>query len=83
MKSILGDMKNRVRTDVRMPKDMAARVEHLCQVMGIQKNAFLTLAVGHLIAVMAPLFPGQKRKTILDRVEKAFLDIMKQARKSA
>lgn len=81
--SILGDMKNRVKTDLRLPKQLVKQVEACCEALGVPKNAFFVLAAIRLAAEMGPIMPGKKRITLLIEIEKIFQKVISEARKAA
>lgn len=81
--AILGDMKDRIKTDVRFPHQLVQRVEECCRATGVPKNAFYALGTAILVAMLSPLLPGQRRKTVLAQVEKLFQTVITEARKAA
>lgn len=81
--AILGDMADRIKTDVRFPRKLVEHVEECCLATGVPKNAFYALGVGILVVMLTPLLPGQRRKDVLSRIEKIFQTIISEARKSA
>lgn len=81
--SLLGDVKSRVRTDIRIPKHLAERVDALCEVLGTPKNVFFVLAAIRFILELAPILPSWQKKSILwDEVEEIFQNLIKEVRKT-
>lgn len=73
----------RTRTDVRLPAKMVEGVVTVCHALGIPKNGFHAIASGLLLVKLIPLIPGQKRRHLLDHVERMLKKALDEARKGA
>ena len=80
--AILGDTV-RIKTDIRLPRQLVEHVETCCRAIGVPKNAFYAIGTAVLIVMLSPLLPGQRRKNVLDQIEKMFQTIISEARKAA
>jgi hypothetical protein len=76
-KSILGSQQERVRTDVRLPPDLAKNVSLVCHKLGIPKNVFYTIAACHALVRLVPLLNAKKKnilsnelKSLVQKIEK-------------
>jgi len=73
---------DRLRTDVRMPRDLALQVEDACAILGLRKNTFLTMAVALLLAQLAEALPVGKRETVVRVAEEHFAVVWDRVRKA-
>lgn len=80
--AILGNMSDRIKTDVRFPRQLVEHVETCCQATGMPKNAFIAMGAAILVVMLTPLLPGQRRKHVLDRIEEMFQTLITKARKA-
>lgn len=82
--SPLGSPLGRVKTDIRMPAQLASQIERACEHLGIPKNAFFVLSTGLLLMELMPLFEENKKRmvAVLELCE-YFQKIMDQARANA
>jgi len=80
---ILGDVSKRVKTDLRLPRDLMRHVEAVCAAAGVPKNAFFALASALFLIRMSPALEGRKRKEVLKYIEDMFQKVISNARKAA
>lgn len=80
---ILGDVSERVKTDLRLPRLLMEHVEAVCAAAGVPKNAFFALASGLFLIRMSPALEGRKRKEVLNDIEALFQKVISNARKAA
>jgi hypothetical protein len=60
-KSIIGEDKDRIRTQVRLPAGLAEQVSHLCKMVGVPMNAFYSVAVLNQIIAWIPFVRSEKK----------------------
>ena len=78
------DANGRIKTDIRLPTAFSDHVEEVCNVLGVPKNAFYSMAAGFLLITLAPLLSKKvKRRTLLTSVFKIFQKSFDDAIKSA
>ena len=75
--SILGSHNERVRTDVRLPPDLAKQVGIVCRALGIPRNAFYTIAACEQMVKLSPLIKGKKRGVLVKELDKIVQKIQK------
>lgn len=74
--SALGDMKDRVKTDIRFPRDMAEQMDMLAAQLQMPRNVLYTLATGTFLADMARLKADRKSaRDLLKFIRKRFEEI--------
>ncbi len=78
-------MKDRVKTDVRVPPELAETVAKLSHALGVPQNAIYTLGAGFLAVQLAQMggASAKSRDKLLDSLEETLKDLLKEARKVA
>jgi len=72
-------MKERVKTDIRLPYKLVKHVEDMAAAVGIPKNAFFTVAAALLAIKLSKYESGQKRATMLRNLKKEVLAVFEAA----
>jgi len=77
------EMKERVKTDMRLPRLLIQHVEEIADLVGLPKNAFFTVAASMLAVQLSRQYaPGKKRAKLLADLEKEVQKIFKEAKKA-
>lgn len=71
-KLIWEPQRERVKLDLRIPRDLHKQVHDLCLLLGIPKNAFFALGASFLLIQFAPLL-GRKKIEGADRIAGAII----------
>lgn len=61
MVSTFGPQKERVKMDLRLPRELHEQVGDVCELLGTPKNAFFALAAGLLVMELSALQTEKKR----------------------
>jgi len=73
----LGPVKDRVKTDIRLPKALVKHVDAVCEILGVPKNAFFVLAAGKLVVELSPLLSTKAKRSVIVRdVEALFQRVL-------
>lgn len=73
----------KVRVEMRLPKDLVDAVDEAAARVGLRRNAFFGIAVSLLAVQLAAKFlPGAKRDHLFERMEKQIQDRLDVARKA-
>lgn len=79
----MGDLSDRVKTDMRLPRAVVQHVEEMAESVGLTKNGFFTVAASMLAAKLSRDYvQGRKRRTMLLQLEKEVQKTFKDAKKS-
>jgi hypothetical protein len=82
--AILGPMKDRARTEVRLPFKLMKRVDDIVEKLGVPKNAVIAMAVASYCVSLSPvLWVGKTRLKIISDIDKLFQSIVKAAKKAS
>jgi len=82
--SPLGPIKDRIKTDVRLPVKLSQRMDEVCALLGVNRNSFLTLAAARLCVDLSRMDPSaKKRRSLLREVRKLFNDIVDEVEKQS
>lgn len=81
-RSVLGKVKERRKTDVRMPPALGDALERVALQMGVPKNAVIVLASTLLVAQLSPAM-GSEREKILRMTQKLFQTVIRKIRKAS
>lgn len=79
----MGDLSDRVKTDMRLPRVVVQHVEAMAESVGLTKNGFFTVAAAMMAAGMSRDYAlGRKRRTMLLQLEKEVQKVFNDAKKS-
>ena len=79
--AVLGTMRKRVKTDMRLPEELHTALERVAAAAGIPMNAIIAVACAQLCAQVGALVaPGKKRAQFLDELEGLVQKVMSSAR---
>ena len=67
--SVLGPQADRIKTDLRLPKEFVVVVEEACRKLGVPKNAFFVLAGALFLAQLEPAMKSKKSDKLLEDLE--------------
>lgn len=74
-------MGERVKTDLRLPRMLVQHIEEMAELVGLPKNAFITIACAMLATQLSKRYaPGKKRKKMLTDLEKMCEQVFVDAR---
>lgn len=80
-RSLLGPVEERVKTDLRLPRELVAGVDVLTELLGIPRNAFYALATARLVIELSSLLEDvKKRRVMLEEVGQLFQKTLKAAK---
>jgi hypothetical protein len=77
-----GNVAERVKTDMRMPRFLVERVEEVCTALGLGKNAFFSMAGAMLALRFLPLIPGKKRPRLVRDLKRFLLKVIEEVESS-
>ena len=66
---LLGESKERVRTDVRLPENLWRQVKDMCDEIGVPQNVFYAIAACKLLVSFSGLKKGQKKRFLLKEIQ--------------
>jgi len=77
--SLLGAHHERVRTDVRMPPNLAKQVGVVCKRLGIPRNAFFTIAACNELIKLSDFLTSRKKDILLKELDEIVQKIREKA----
>lgn len=80
MRSVLGPEEKRVKTDLRLPKDLLLQVDRMCAALGVPKNAFFVMSASILLIQLSPMLGKKKSAFLLRKIEELFQKVVKNVR---
>ena len=72
---------DRVKTDMRVPRVLDARVRDICAYLGIPRNAFYALAAAFFVMELSPLLKGKKRSQVWGEIKNLFDGVLRSVAK--
>ena len=83
-KPLLGSLKDRVKTDVYLTRDIRDITDSYAVLLGVPRNAVVTLALAHFALRFSPILsPTQKRGLIIKKVEDELGRLLEEIKKQS
>lgn len=82
--AVLGLMKDRVKTDMRLPYALSVRVREMANLIGVPQNAVYAMGAAYFCVLLSSMMsPGKKRGQLLRELREFLQKVLSEAEKAA